>query len=89
MYNFGGILHFKGKFINDKKDGEGIEYYSNGKEIIMFSDLDELIILIKYYLENSLEREFIRTRGYNRTASHTYDQRIKDLFSKLEEFEKG
>ncbi len=65
------------------------EYYSNGKEIIMFSDFDELIILIKYYLENSLEREFIRTRGYNRTASHTYDQRIKDLFYKLEVFEKG
>jgi spore maturation protein CgeB len=65
------------------------EYYLNGKELIMFSDLDELIILIKYYLDNKIEREYIRTRGYNRTSNHTYDQRMKNLFSKLEEFEKN
>lgn len=65
------------------------DYYTNGKDIIFFSDIDELVILIKYYLENDKERELIRTSGYKRTSNHTYEKRISELFNKIELLEEN
>ena len=40
LYDESGKLKFEGEFLNDKKDGQGIEYYSNGqiKELGSYKD---------------------------------------------------
>jgi spore maturation protein CgeB len=59
------------------------DYYTNGREISVYSDLDDLIIQINYYLENDNLREFIRVNGYKKTKEHTYLNRIKNIFAQI------
>ena len=56
------------------------EFYIPGKEIEVFSNLDELVIKIQRYLANPSLRDEIARRGFERTRSdHTYDVRMKQL----------
>ena len=59
------------------------DYYEIGKEIILFSDIDELAHLINYYLINQKQREYIRTCGYIRAAEHNYFDRISKVFNQI------
>jgi len=61
---------------------EGLEgLYEIGKEIICFSDFDDLIKKIKYYLENDKEREKIAQAGYERSLrDHTCEKRFNEMF---------
>jgi len=60
------------------------DYFIPGKEIVLFSTVDELIVLIKYYLFNTEERERIRFAGYERSKMHTYALRIKKIFQGID-----
>lgn len=61
------------------------EYFEVGSEISCYSSLDEAELLIKYYLNNSSEREEIRLNGNNRSKdTHGYSNRISDFLKVLE-----
>jgi spore maturation protein CgeB len=51
------------------------------KEVVMFKDRQELLELVRYYLDNPEERNEIAERGYARVLQeHTYDHRIRSIF---------
>ncbi|MFN7088433.1 MAG: glycosyltransferase [Candidatus Paceibacteria bacterium] len=57
------------------------DYYIPGKEIAIFTSVQDLIEKIKYYLVHEDERERIREAGYKRTlAEHTYVHRFNEIF---------
>lgn len=57
------------------------DYYQDGKEIVIFKDIKDLVQKIKYYLEHEKEREAIARAGYNRTIKdHTDEKRFNDIF---------
>jgi spore maturation protein CgeB len=57
------------------------DYYQIGKEISVFSNIDDLKKQINYYLFFNKEREHIRNEGYNRTSGHTYINRFNKMIS--------
>ena len=61
---------------------EGIEgLYETGKEIVCFSDFDDLIKKIKYYLKHNEEREKIAQAGYEYSLrEHTCEKRFNEIF---------
>jgi len=60
------------------------EYYENGKEIVCYEDVDELLEKIDYYLSNENERAAIAQAGYQRTLrEHTYVHRFANIFKRL------
>lgn len=70
-----GNLHFKGRvfetamcrsFMLVEYSPTYAEYLKPGKEIVMFKDKEELLRLVKYYLEHENEREEIAKRAYKR-----------------------
>lgn len=62
------------------------EYYEISKEVVCYAQPDELVELVKYYLENDEEREQIREAGYQRVIRcHTYAHRFEEIFSALRE----
>jgi len=64
---------------------EGLEHcYEIGKEIVIFSGIDDLIEKIKYYLKHEAEREKIANTGYQRTLTdHTYQKRFREIFKRV------
>lgn len=59
------------------------DYYTSGKEITFFSDIEDLFLQIKYHLLNDNLREKIRIAGYKRTEFNTYNTRIKNIFNTI------
>jgi len=62
---------------------EGLEHcYDIGQEIAVYSDTDDLIEKINYYLKYEDDRERIAAAGYQRTLrDHTYEKRVKDILA--------
>lgn len=60
---------------------EGLEHcYEIGREIAIYTDVDDLVEKVRYYLKHGEEREKIAAAGYQKTLrEHTYEQRIKDI----------
>jgi len=57
------------------------DYYADGKEIVIFKDVPDLIDKAKYYLVHEDERSMIAHAGYERTIrEHTYEKRFQELF---------
>ncbi len=65
---------------------DGIEdYFEPGKEIVLYSDNDDLVKKIRYYLAHDEEREAIARAGYLRTVrDYNSEKCINDLFLELE-----
>ena len=62
----------------------GIEdYYVIGKEIAIYTGLEDLTMQIEYYLNNEQERKGICLSGYKRSENYTYEKRIKDAFEAI------
>lgn len=59
----------------------GIEQcYVDGKEFVIFKDMDDLLVKIRYYLDHPDERDIIARNGYERTSSeHTYTIRLRNI----------
>jgi spore maturation protein CgeB len=64
---------------------QGLEnVYDIGNEIVLFSNVDELINKIKYYLEFNSERNIISENGYKRTIiNHNSKRRLEYILSKI------
>ncbi len=64
---------------------EGLEdYYVIGKEIAVFHHVDELVDLVRYYLDHDEERKQIARAGYERTLrDHTYQKRFEQIFAEV------
>jgi len=60
------------------------DYYNIGKEIAIFTNIDELKLNIEYYLNNSDISEKMRTEAYIRTKLHTYENRIKKILEEVQ-----
>ncbi|MBM3886595.1 glycosyltransferase [Candidatus Dependentiae bacterium] len=57
------------------------DYYIDGKEIVIFKDVPDLIEKARYYLAHEDERVAIAKAGYERTIrEHTYEKRFQELF---------
>lgn len=56
------------------------DYYTIGKDLVCYRDLDEAITLIEYYLKNDQERESIKRNGYEvAIKNHTYQHRMEHV----------
>lgn len=60
------------------------EYFVPGKEIAVFTDTDDLIDKVRYYLRHEDERETIREAGYRRALrEHTFEKRFRKIFETI------
>lgn len=59
-------------------------YFDIGRELICYKDVDEAVMLVKFYLENETARELIKNSGYKRAIQeHGYINRFQDIMSKI------
>lgn len=59
-------------------------YFDLGKELICYTSVDEAELLIKYYLENDLERESIKNQGHKKAIfEHGYLNRFKKIMEQI------
>lgn len=57
------------------------EYFEDGREIVTFSDVDDLAGKARFYLAHDTERVRIAKNGYERTlAEHTWHHRFDQIF---------
>lgn len=63
-------------------EAEGLDrYFSPGKEVVTYSDFEDLVDKIRYYLVQGEEREAIAEMGYLRVLrDHTYEKRFRAIF---------
>jgi len=60
------------------------EFFDIGKEIVCYSDPEDLVGKVKYYLEHDDQREEIRRAGYERALqNHTWHQRFEMAFRQM------
>ena len=58
------------------------EYYNVGSEIVVYRNINDLVDKVRYYLNNSDERELIAKSGCSRALScHTYEKRFEEIFT--------
>lgn len=73
-----------GGFVLTGKADNLEDYYQDGKEIICFETINDIIENINYFTEHEDERVMIAEAGYARTLSeHTYVHRFNDIFGKV------
>ena len=59
-------------------------YYEEGKEVVCFEGIDDLVEKARYYLREDCERKQIAESGYQRTLKeHTYVYRFEEIFKKV------
>lgn len=62
------------------------EFFDDGKDIVMYSDIDDLCSKVRYYLEHDEERNEIAQRGYEKMKSKfELRDRITQMFSMVAE----
>ena len=60
------------------------KFYTPGKEIAFYEDLDDLVKKIRYYLTHDNERSALARAAYERTLrDHTYQKRFEAIFQKI------
>ncbi len=60
--------------------------FHDGKNIIIYENLDHLVELINYYLVHEVEKEKIAQSGYELVHSrHTYAHKVKQVISHIQE----
>lgn len=60
------------------------EFFDIGKEIVCYTDKDDLVDKIKYYLKHDKERERIRKAGYERCLKdHSWHKRFENAFHEM------
>lgn len=63
------------------------ELFIDGKEIVMYDDLEDMVKKAKYYLEHDEEREAIAAAGYARSMKdHKFSQRVDVILNDIKQF---
>jgi hypothetical protein len=77
-----------GGFMLHERTKEAMKYFEDGKECAFYSDPDDLVDKIRYYLDNPGEREKITRAGRERCLNSGYsvDDRVKTVLDKFAEF---
>lgn len=71
-------------FMTDNVRADIYRAYEVGKEVVVFTDENDLRDKVKYYLEHEKERDEIARAGYAKTvAKHTYVERVKQLLDTI------
>lgn len=61
------------------------DYFIIGKEIAVYSSIEDLVIKIQYYLNDVAERERMAKNGFKRAVEeHTYENRLRQILAKIE-----
>ncbi|MFH1905711.1 MAG: glycosyltransferase [bacterium] len=61
------------------------DYFEIGREIAIYTSIEDLVLQINYYLDNEKERRNIIINGYKKTINEsTYLNRLKEVFKKIE-----
>ncbi len=69
-----------GGFMLHERNDEVLELFEEGKEIVCFSSIEELVETIIYYLAHAQERQAIATGGHARCVpAYSYDNRMAEL----------
>ena len=55
------------------------DYYDIGKEVGVYTNTQDLIKQIKYYLYNESLREQMKQRAFSRTRNYTYEKRLSEI----------
>jgi len=59
------------------------DFFLIGKEIAVFSNIDELARQVDFYLNNDEEREKIKIAGYKRAKEYTFEKKFEEIFKNL------
>jgi spore maturation protein CgeB len=60
------------------------EFFEIGKEVVCYTDPDDMASKIKYYLSNETDRERIRLAGFERARrDHSWHRRFAQVFEKM------
>jgi spore maturation protein CgeB len=60
------------------------EYFERGKEVLTYTDRDDLLARVRFYLAHQEQAEQIRRAGLERARrEHTWRHRFNDLFAAL------
>jgi spore maturation protein CgeB len=60
------------------------KYFRIGEEVVIYKDTSDLIVKIKHYLENDIERMNISRAGYQRVLKdHIYEKRFDEIFKTI------
>lgn len=74
----------------DNTRPETLDYFKDGKEIIVFNDDEDLRNKVMYYLQHDEIREWIASNGYNRTIKeNTYKHRLLKMIAFLQGVDNG
>ena len=77
------IPYFNGFQLTDYVPGIE-DYFDIGREIVCYSNVDEAIFLINYYLKNENLRENIKNAGHKKAVgNHGYIHRWKEVLEKV------
>lgn len=69
-----------GGFLLSNYQIEYSEYFDVGKDLVIYSDYDDLMNKAEYYLTHEKEREEIALNGMRKVReNHTYDKRVDDI----------
>ena len=73
-----------GGFMLHERTAEVTQYFKEGKECELFSNQDELMQKIEYYLDHDEEREAIAAAGHQRAlrSGYSVDDRVKTVLEK-------
>ena len=70
-----------GGFLLSNAQPEVCEYFEDGKELVVFHSMDELIEYTGYYLEHEDERKEIASEGLLKVKkAFRYEDRLKEMF---------
>lgn len=70
-----------GGFLISNYQPELLSFFENGKDIVIYESVDDLVEKAGYYLSHDEERMRIAESGYNKVKKyHSYDIRIQEIF---------
>ena len=73
-----------GGFLITNYQHEIAECFENGRELVIYEDIPDLIVKVNYYLTHENERLRIAQNGYEKVKSeYTFEKRMKSILSDI------
>ncbi|MDD3367420.1 MAG: DUF3880 domain-containing protein [Lachnospiraceae bacterium] len=60
---------------------ELLQYFENGKDLVIYEGLDDLREKVDYYLSHEEEREQIALNGFRKVQQHSLEKRLQELLT--------